>query len=278
MRKKNKRSRKTKVILLSGLLFTLFLILVVSTVGRQDFNPSHKITLELIGRAQSATTAVADYFASFWHDYVALWSVRDENRQLREDLARALAARNDCREAMATNVRLAKLLEMKESLPPPVLTSSIIGRDPSLWFKTVIIDRGSADGVRRGMPAVTVEGIVGQVMNTSPHFSKVLLATDPNSAIDVLIQPSRVQGIIKGRGDGILELHYVLRNIEVQKGDQIITAGLNGTFPKGLPVGSVSQTVKSRRGMFQNVEIEPAVDFTRLEHLLIIMQETSLAE
>jgi rod shape-determining protein MreC len=278
MRKKNKRSRQIKVFLLLGLFLTIFLILVVSTVGRQDFNWSHKIGLELVGRTQSGTTGVTDYFKSFWYDYLALWGVREENNRLREELAKTSAARSECREAIATNVRLSRLLDLKESLPPPVLTARIIGRDPSLWFKTVIIDRGSSDGVRKGMPAVTVEGIVGQVMNTSSNFSKILLASDPNSAIDVLVQPSRVQGILKGRGDTNFELHYVLRNMDIQKGDQIITSGLGGVFPHGLPVGTVSQVVKSRRGMFQNIEIEPVVDFSKLEHLLIIMKETSLAE
>jgi rod shape-determining protein MreC len=278
MRKKDKRSRQIKIFLLVGFLFTLFLILVVSTVGRQDFNSSHKIALELISRVQGGATGTTDYFKSFWHNYVALWGVSAENERLREELAKGLAARQEYREAIATNVRLSRLLELKESLPPPVLTSRVIGRDPSLWFKTVIIDRGSTDGVKKGMPAVTVEGIVGQVMNTSPNYAKILLATDPNSAIDVLIQPSRVQGIIKGKGRDSFELHYVLRNTDIQKGDQVITSGLGGVFPKGLAVGTVSQAIKNRRGMFQNIEIEPAVDFSRLEYLLIIMQETSLAE
>jgi rod shape-determining protein MreC len=278
MRKKNQRARQIKFFLLFGLLLTLFLILVVSTVGRQEFNSSHKISLELIGRAQAATTAVSDYFISFWTDYVALWGVREENELLREELANSLAAKNEYREAMATNIRLSKLLELKESLPSPVLTARIVGRDPSLWFKTVIIDRGSADGVRKGMPAVTVEGIVGQVLDTSPGFAKILLASDPNSAIDVLIQPSRVQGIIKGLNDEGFELHYVLKNSDVQKGDQIITSGLGGGFPKGLPVGTVIQAIRNRRGMFQKIEIAPAVDFNQLENLLIIMKENSLAE
>lgn len=278
MRKKNKRARQIKIFLLFGLLFTLLLILIVSTVGRERFDPSHKIALELIGRGQEATTAVTDYCRSFWSDYVALWGVREENKRLRKELAKALAAKNHYREAVATNVRLSKLLELKESLPPPVLTARIVGKDPSLWFKTVIIDRGSADGVKKGMPAVTVEGIVGQVLDTSPHFAKILLATDPNSAIDVLVQPSRVQGIIKGLNNTTFELHYVLKNCDVRKGDHIITSGFGGVFPKGLPVGVVSLVIRSRRGMFQKIQVTPAVDFNQLEYLLIIMKENSLAE
>ncbi|MCK5340690.1 MAG: rod shape-determining protein MreC, partial [Desulfobulbaceae bacterium] len=162
-------------------------------------------------------------------------------------------------------------------LPPPTITAEIIGKDPSVWFKTIIVNKGSSNGVKKGMPAVTVEGVVGQVMDTSPHYAKILLAIDPNSAIDVLVQKTRVQGIIKGDGE-IFKLHYVLKNNNIHPGDKIITSGFGSIFPKGLPLGTVSKAVKSRRGMFQEIEIKPAVDFSQLEYLIIIMKETSLAE
>ncbi|MDH3392690.1 MAG: rod shape-determining protein MreC, partial [Desulfobulbaceae bacterium] len=187
------------------------------------------------------------------------------------------AINNEYREAVATNVRLTKLLGLKKSLPPPTLTARIIGKDPSLWFKTVIIDRGSSDGVKQGMPVVTVEGIVGQIMSASPHYAKVLLASDPNSAIDVLVQNTRAQGIIKGNGTDY-QLHYVLRNWKITQGDAIVTSGLGGVFPKGLQVGTVTKVTESRRGMFQQIDIKPSVDFLQLEHLIIIMKENSLAD
>ncbi len=278
MRNRGKRSRQIKVFLLFGFLITLVLMLVVSTVGRQEFNVPHKFALEVIGTAQYGITTVASFFKGIWHDYESLINVREENKRLRDELNKYKAVNNQFREAVAINVRLSKLLELKESLPPPTLTTEIIGKDPSQWFKTVIIDRGSSDGVQKGMPVVTVEGVVGQVMNTSPHYSKVLLANDPNSAIDVLIQKTRVQGIIKGKGSKGYDLNYVLKNSEVKKGDYVVTSGLGGTFPKGLPVGTVSEVIKTKRGMFQQIEIEPAVDFSQLEYLLIIMKKDSLAE
>jgi rod shape-determining protein MreC len=175
-------------------------------------------------------------------------------------------------------VRLQKLLELKESLPPPTMTAEIIGKDPSLWFRTLTINRGSSDGVQKGMPVVTVEGVVGQVLTSSPNYSKVLLATDPNSAIDIITQKTRVQGIVKGLGREAFALHYVLKSAVVEKGDYVLTSGLGGVFPKGLMVGTVSDIKKSRRGMFQDIEIEPAVDFSQLEYLIIIMKKYSLTE
>ena len=277
MRKRGKRSRQLKALLLFGLILTLILMLIVSTVGRQEFNTPHKLALEVVGTAQAVLTKFSDYFQGIRRNYAALINVREENERLKEELRKYKAATTKYREAVATNVQLAKLLELKETLPPPTLTAQIIGKDPSQWFKTLIIDRGSSDGVENGMPAVTVEGIVGQVVNASPHYAKVLLANDPNSAIDAILQTSRVQGIIKGNGAGY-DLYYVLKNAEVVQGDEVVTSGLGSVFPKGLLIGRVSSVTKSRRGMFQSITVEPATNFSQLEQVIIIMKKASLAE
>jgi rod shape-determining protein MreC len=278
MAKKGKRSRQIKTFLLFGTFLTFILILLVSTVGRQQFGSSHKLVLELTGPVHRVTTWTISYFDSLVQDYKALWRVREENKRLLAELSEAKAVNNQYREAVATNLRLRKLLQFKESLPPPTLTARIVGHDPSLWFRTVIIDRGSSDGIQKGMPAVTIEGIVGQILDTSPDYAKVLLATDPNSAIDVLIQRTRVRGILKGKSGSDYQLDYVLKNSDVLEGDPVVTSELGGIFPKGLQVGTVAKVVKDRRGMFQQIEINPSVDFTKLENLIIIMKNNSLAE
>lgn len=277
MKKRGKRTRQARTLLLFGVVLVLVLVFIVSSLGRGDFNLLHKLSLEVMGATQSLSTSVSGYFGGVWHDYRELINVREENRRLREELSQYKAATTSYREAVAVNVRLEKLLELKETLPDPSISARVVGLDPSLWFKTLIIDRGSSDGVERGMPAVTVEGIVGQVISSSPHYAKVLLANDPNSAVDVIVQKNRVQGIIKGDGTEFV-LHYVLRNSDVEKGDHIITSGLGGVFPKGLPVGRVAEVVRAQRGLFQSIRVEPAADFSRLEHLLIIMKKSSLAE
>jgi len=124
---------------------------------------------------------------------------------------------------------------------------------------------------------VTSEGVVGQVTNTSPHFAKILLATDPNSALDGLVQGTRVQGIIKGGGAGF-HMEYVLKNNEVARGDRIVTSGIGGVFPKGVPIGTVAKVEKAGRGMFQEILIEPAADFSQLEYLIIVMKKDPLAK
>lgn len=278
MRNKSRRPSQIKLVLLIGVLLTFILILIISTVGRQKFGASHKFALELIGPVQSVLAEASSYFDYVWQDYVALWDVREENKELLARLQEYKANNNEYREAVATNVRLRKLLEFKETLPPPTLTAQIVGWDPSLWSRTVIVNRGSSEGVEKGMPVVTVEGIVGQVMGTSPNYAKILLANDSNSAIEVLVQRTRVRGILKGKGDNKYQLFYVLKNNDVVEGDQVVSSELGGVFPNGMLVGTVSKVFENRRGMFQQIEVEPSVDFTRLEDLIIIMKKSSLAD
>lgn len=278
MRKKNKKSQHIKIFFLFGSILTFILILIASTVGRQELNGPQRLALDLIGKGQYVITRMTSGILNVWSDYVGLLHVREENKRLQEELDKFQAANIKHREAVATNVRLSKLLQIKETLPPPTLTAQVVGRDPSLWFRTIIIDRGSSEGVEKGMPVVTVEGVVGQILDSSPNYSKVLLANDPNSAIDVFVQKNRVQGILKGNGSTGFNILYVLKNADVEKGDDIVTSGLGDIFPKGLPVGKVTEVTKSKRGMFQKIEVEPAVDFSQLEYLLIIMHENSLAD
>ncbi|MFA7383249.1 MAG: rod shape-determining protein MreC [Desulfurivibrionaceae bacterium] len=277
MRKKSNRARQIRIFLFFGFLLAMFIILIVSTVGSKEFNAPHKLALEVIGTAQYGMTRISGSLKNGWQNYSALINVREENVRLREELRKHKAINNEYREAVAINVRLAKLLEMKETIQTPTLTAEIIGVDPSQWFKTVIINRGSSDGIKDGMPAVTSEGVVGQVTNTSPHFAKILLATDPNSALDGLIQETRVRGVVKGGGAGF-HMEYVLKNNEVAKGDRIVTSGIGDIFPKGIPIGTVAKVEKAGRGMFQEIEIDPAADFSQLEYLIIVMKKDPLAK
>ncbi len=280
MKKREKKSNYLKIFLIFGaiLAFILIVTFIISSGRQHKFSGPTKFIFDVVGHGQKIVTTVTSKVTGLISSYVDLRHVRENNRKLRKELAKFKAVNNEYLEAMATNVRLANLLELKESLPPPTLTAQIVGRDHSMWFKSVIIDRGSSDGIQSGMPVVTVEGIVGQIINVSPHFAKVLLANDPTSAIDVLIQKSRTHGIIKGKGAEGYQLHYILKNSDVEQGYSIVTSGLDGVFPKGLPVGTVSSVARSRRGMFQKIKIKPAVDFSELEYLIIIMRESSLLQ
>jgi rod shape-determining protein MreC len=129
----------------------------------------------------------------------------------------------------------------------------------------------------KGMPVITSEVIVGQIIDGGSKRAKVLQTIDANSAIEVRIQNTRTKGIIKGTGTSY-RLLYVPKNNTVNKGDLLVTSGLGGVFPKGLAVAVVSSVVSNRRGMFLDIEAEPVVDFSRLENVIVIMKSNQLAE
>jgi rod shape-determining protein MreC len=254
------------------------LIFLVSTLGNQKFGPLHELLFEASGPIQNLLSRGSDSLSSLKQDYIDLLFVRQKNERLWTELqeCRTLSYKN--RGALATNTRLRKLLDFRETTGLPMVAARIIGKDPSVWFRSVVIDRGGRDGVSRGMAVVNGSGVVGQVFSVSPNYSKVLLAVAPSSAMDVVLQQSRVRGILKGTGSLTFQLDYVLKTVEVEEGDQVVTAGYGGIFPTGLPIGVVSKVIRKRRGMFLEIEVTPAVDFLTLEDLLVVEQELIISE
>ncbi len=282
MRKKTTRKRSSRfslvrVVLLAGLLLTLSLIFLVATLGSQKFGSLHRLVIEAVGPVQKLVAAGGASIGNFKSEYLDILQdvlkVREENKRLLKQLQETEATLNRSREALATNASLRRLLELKNSLNRPVIAATVIGKDPSVWFRSVIIDQGSTKGVAKGSPVVNAEGVVGQVFTTSPNYAKVLLAIAPSSAIDVMLQKSRIRGMLKGTGELVYKLEYILKTIEVEEGEQVVTAGYGGVFPTGLPVGVVSKVIKKPRGMFHEIEVTPAVNYQTLEHLLVIEQQ-----
>ena len=176
------------------------------------------------------------------------------------------------REVAQENNRLRKLLHFHEEANFPEIPARVIAVDASSWFRTVTIDKGLNDGLRDGLAVVVAEGVVGRTIKCSRRTSRVLLANDAASEISALIQHNRTRGVARGKGDTIT-LNYALRRKDVKTGDAVITAGTGGIFPKGLPIGKISNVIKHDYGMFQTLEITPSVDFSRLEEVLVILGE-----
>ena len=166
--------------------------------------------------------------------------------------------------------RLEKLQSWQSEHPYSSQLAQVYARGPSSWFKTVLINKGEDDGVTKDMAVVTSEGVVGRVIEVSADTAKVLLIIDTNSAVDVILQRTRAQGILEGKIEDACILKYVQKNEEVQAGDKVITSGLGGIFPKGLVVGTVTNVDRRRPGIFQYIEVAPAVDLSRLEEVLIL--------
>jgi rod shape-determining protein MreC len=209
--------------------------------------------------------------AGIWNDYADLVGVRKENKQLRESVKILNSRMTENHEAILANERLKKLLDLKNSLKAPSLAASVIGEDSSPWFKTIMIDRGELDGLREGMPVIAADGLIGQLIKVVAKSSRVLLITDHASGVAAIIQRSRARGVVKGKGGNSCSLEFALADEDVKVGDSVISSGIGGVFPKGLNIGEVTMVKKGEYGIFQTVEVRPAVNLVRLEEVLVLL-------
>lgn len=227
-------------------------------------------TMVIISPLQESLTVFVQSVKLIWYQYFFLVSTAEENRELKKMLAESRLRFSQYDEARIANARLRQLLDFEETTPLPMIAAQVVGKDPSHWSKTLILDKGTVHGVHHGFPVVVPDGIVGMVIDASGHFSKILLLTDPNSAVDALVQKTRVRGIVKGSGKNICTFDYALRKFDVDVGDVVVSSGLDGVFPKGLKVGRISDVTRMDAGIFQHIEVAPDVDFDILEEVFIV--------
>jgi rod shape-determining protein MreC len=205
-----------------------------------------------------------------WSNYLWLVDTRQQNvmtmQANRELRGRLLAVK----EVTLENQRLKKLLDFVETDPRKVLPALVVAEDAGSWARTIIIDKGLRHGVREGEPVVVAEGVVGRVIKVAANSSRVLLVTDASSAIASLVQRTRTRGVVRGNGRE-LSLEFALRNELVEEDDLVVTSGMGGVFPKGLVVGRVAAVQRNEFGLFQQIELAPVVDFSRLEEVLVLM-------
>lgn len=191
--------------------------------------------------------------------------------ELEQTVDRLMIENVRLREAELMLADLREQLQFKLANPTyELLAAEVIGRDPSNLLHYVIIDRGAADGIAAGMPAVTARGLVGRVTTVYPNSARVLLLTDLASSVSALVQSSRTTGVVQGQGQRGLTMRYIEQSAQVQVGDVILTSGLGGNFPKGLVIGQVTAISRSDVEMFQEVQVQSAVNFDRLERILIV--------
>jgi len=197
--------------------------------------------------------------------------LRTENEWLRKQV-HALGQLGD------DNIRLRQLLDVKDHINSRGVGARVIGRDASNWWKSLQVDRGSEDGVRVNMPVVNAVGLIGKTIAVTKGEARVLLLTDPNCKASALLQNSREPGIVSGvesawTVEPRCQMTFVDRAAKIKTGEAVITSGLGGVFPKGIPIGTVVRArLNPQTGMYQDIEIKPAVDFHKLEEVLVIVE------
>lgn len=205
-----------------------------------------------------------------WNDYIDLRRVRRDNRLLQEETRLLRAQVGELREAAQENSRLNHLLEMSSPARKATVAARVIGKDVTNWFRTVLIDKGANEGIQRHMAVVAPEGLVGRVVDVTARAARVQLITDPESAIGCLIQRSRVTGVAAGTQSGAVQIKYLPLMTDVVVGDRVITSGMGGIVPKGIPLGKVVRTSRPNGALFQETEVQALADFSRLEEVVVL--------
>ncbi len=200
-----------------------------------------------------------------------LEALRARNAELEKQLTDLTAENVQLQEARAQLAIVSALLNYASSSPERhYVTADVVSRDPSLFLRYVLLNKGSRDGLVRGMPVVTDKGLVGQITEVTPNASKVLLITDATSAVAVRLQTSRAEGMVTGQQSGELRLNFISVDVDLKPDEIILTSGLGGQFPTGLVVGRVVSTRKRTFDVFQEADVKSAIDFNQLETVLII--------
>ncbi len=265
-----------KTILIVGVLLLILTTLITLSLSVKyryaSFRFGENIFAYTAIPLQKAASASVRLARNIWTDYFDLVSVAIENKNLKKELNKALATNNNLYETKLAYQRLQQLFDFeKKHENVPLIVAGIVGKDPSPWFKTIMIDKGSNDGIEKGMPVIVPEGIVGQITDVFSNYCRALLIIEQNSAVDAIVQRTRARGIVKGKGlQKECALEYVLRKHDIKEGDIVISSGMDAIFPKGLMIGVVSKVTKHNSEVFQKVDISCYVDFEKLEEVFII--------
>lgn len=211
---------------------------------------------------------------NFWSRYLFLVGLENSNKKLLSENAALFDQLNKYREGYYEGLRLRKLLDMKDTLPYRTIAARVVDNHYDSLFKTILVNRGSTDGLKAGCPVVAAEGVVGRIMEASWHFSRVLLMIDGTSNIDAIVQRTRTQCILQGTGHPKkYRLKYIPHTENVIPGDMLISSGMAGVFPKGLIIGTVSSVHPQKGELFLEIDAAPTVDFEKLEEVLVLLPD-----
>ena len=254
----------------------ILLLYVMQRTGWQnaDMALPGKALREIAWPLQSAAGAVDSSLRNFFGFFRSNRILRDENEELRESLAAAEYWIQQMKELREENLRLGLLLQFQttHSRMFDLVIARVIGKDGDNWNQTVILDKGSASGLACDMAVLAPAGMVGRIVAVTPHTAEVLLLIDRESAIGARIMETRfAPGMVSGTGqDDLLEMLRVEHDAEILPGQTVITSGYGSVFPKGLMIGIVEDVLPDANGLTKRATIRPAVDFRRLEEVMVI--------
>ena len=257
------RTQKSKIF--KVLIVIICLIAIIAT--------SKTITSPLRAKAvdflSPALKTIHSFLASV-KNIMPFASLREENRILRERINLLNRKIEELKVVSSDNDRLKELLNFRKTIPFTTISAQVIGRDPSNWSNSLIIDKGLNGGIRQGRAVLSTKGLVGRVLEVGRYSSKILLITDPNSKVGVMINRNRQGGILVGSPDGRCRMIYIALDSDVMAGDKVITAGFGAIFPKDVMAGEVVRVDKEPGRLYKSAVVKTAEDLSKLEEVMCI--------
>ena len=266
--------RYRNVSFLAAAIFLQILGLAVQVKRSTENQPSRLIrvwAVSAITPPEKALVRIQNGTSDLWHNYFYLRGVRQENRELREQIEQLQLDQVRLKQDADQAHRLQTLLGFKEQFIAKTLAAQVIGSSGSEQSRTVYIDKGSRDGIQLEMAVISAAGVVGRVINVFRSTSQVLLINDQQSGVGTILEQSRLQGVLKGKSSGELVIDKIMADEEVKPGDRVLTSGGDQIFPKGLLIGTVDRIDKGPE--FLQVSVKPTAALNRLEEVLVIVKK-----
>lgn len=270
MQKPNTRGKIINSLLIVILLST---IMSLGSNNPQRVNFLLRLASDAMYPVQVAARSVGNFFVDSWNFVVDVRNVYVENKELKALVEEYTGIEYQLIEVRLTNSRLRELLDFKEDVDLAVTPAQVIGRNPSTWFSSITIDKGSRHGIELDMPVVIHRGLVGRVVEVYPAYSKVQLLISPESGASAIVQRTRDNGVLLGlhTPSGYTMLTRLPADSDIQEGDVIISSSLTGIYPKGLVIGRVAGVSYDPVSLETSALVKPEVDFERLEEVLVIL-------
>lgn len=267
--------KKTVILLMA--VVTVFLLASSQAQGKYKFAFMEEFVTTVLAPVQNVASNVAFSFRKVGLSTSELMTAYRDNQALKAENEEIRQNTLNLTEVMAENVRLRSMLDYKKAASQfDFVTATVVGRDQGTWNSTIIINRGTADGIAKDMPVVTAQGLVGSVVNVYSNVAKIHLVLDPRSAVGALVQrpESRVAAIVEGSSATPMmpKMVNIARDADIIKSDKLITSGFGGIYPKGILIGEVVDIVNEEGGLLKYASIKTAVDFDRLEEVMVIVR------
>ncbi len=262
-----------------ALLVLPFFFLKANLQDPSKLSMIDSVLLEASSPIQYVGAEAAHAVSALVEEYVYLVDVKEDNERLQLDNTRLREETRSLRAQARENERLRDLLQLRQRLGGDSISAEVVAKDISPFFRVlrIRVDRGVRDRVHTGMPVVSAQGLVGQIRRVSGRHSDVLLTVDQESAIDVTVQRTGARGMLRGTGESnryLSRIQYLQRSDEVEVGDEVYTSGLGRRFPASILIGRVTRVERQDFGLYQQVEVRPSVDFSALEEVLILTEQS----